>query len=97
LGEELINWAGLRGKRRNRAKWIRIDVWTSNEALHAYYENIGFVRCGECSDPLYPSGALFQKRISAITKPAQPQFTEHPHLVVGPADRTLVGALSSAV
>jgi ribosomal protein S18 acetylase RimI-like enzyme len=96
LGEELINWAGLRGKRRNRAKWIRIDVWTSNKALHAYYENIGFVRCGETPDPLYPSGALFQKPISAITKPAHPQFTEHPHLVVRAADPEPVGALSSA-
>lgn len=64
LGEELVNWAGLRGKRRNRAKWIRIDVWTSNEALHTYYKDIGFVACGECPDPRYPSGALFQKQLS---------------------------------
>jgi len=96
LGEELINWAGLRGRRKNRARWIRIDVWTSNDALHAYYENIGFVRCGKCLDPLYPSGALFQKPTSVISKPAWPQFTESPDLTVRAADRELVGALPSA-
>ena len=31
LGAELIDWAGLRGRRKHRAKWIRIDVWTSNK------------------------------------------------------------------
>ena len=92
LGTELINWAGLRGKHRNRAKWIRIDVWTSNEALHAYYENIGFERRGNCPDPSYPSGALFQKPIAAIPEPARPQFTEDPHLVVRAADRELACA-----
>lgn len=81
LGEELINWVGLRGKRRNRAKWIRIDVWTSNEALHAYCKNIGFVACGRCPDPSYPSGALFQKPTSVIRMPARPHFTEFPNLV----------------
>jgi GNAT superfamily N-acetyltransferase len=96
LGEELINWAGLRGKRRNRAKWVRIDVWTSNQALHAYYAKIGFERCGKCPDSSYPSGALFQKPTAAITKPARPQFTEHPHLVVRAADPELAGAFASA-
>ena len=96
LGEELINWAALRGKRRNRAKWIRIDVWTSNEALHSYYENIGFSRCGRCPDPGYPSGALFQKPTSATSKRGRPQFTEYPDLVVRAADRELVGAVRSA-
>jgi GNAT superfamily N-acetyltransferase len=97
LGEELINWAGLRGKRRNRAKWIRIDVWTSNEALHAYYENLGFVRCGECPDPLYPSGALFQKPTSALSVPVRPHFTEYPDRVVRTSTRELVDALPSAM
>jgi GNAT superfamily N-acetyltransferase len=95
LGTELINWAGLRGKRKTRARWIRIDVWESNQGLHAYYKGIGFAGCGRCPDPFYPSGALFQKPTYAISKPARPQFTEDPHLVVR-ADRQLVGALRSA-
>lgn len=36
LGAELIDWAGLRGQRLYDAKWIRIDVWSSNTALHDY-------------------------------------------------------------
>lgn len=78
LGADLIDWAGLRGQRLFGAKWIRIDVWTSNMALHAYYKKRGFKRCGSCADPGYPSGALFQKPVSAITGPRFPKFTEHP-------------------
>jgi GNAT superfamily N-acetyltransferase len=74
LGAELIDWAGLRGRRDYGAKWIRIDVWTSNEALHDFYLKRGFERCGTCADPAYPSGALFQKRVSAIENLSIPQF-----------------------
>ena len=41
------------------------------------------------------TAALFQKPTYAISKPARPQFTEDPRLVVR-ADRQLVGALRSA-
>jgi GNAT superfamily N-acetyltransferase len=78
LGADLIDWAGLRGQRLHGAKWIRIDVWTSNAALHDYYRETGFTRCGTCADPSYPSGALFQKPVSAITEAHFPQFNEHP-------------------
>jgi GNAT superfamily N-acetyltransferase len=76
LGAGLIDWAGLRGQRVYDAQWIRIDVWNSNTALHQYYQLRGFRRCGSCADPGYPSGALFQKPVGAIRKPAFPQFTE---------------------
>lgn len=76
LGSELIDWAGLRGRRKWRARWIRIDVWTSNQALHNYYMKRGFEPCGACPDPGYPSGALFQKRVSDIVVPVSPLFTE---------------------
>ena len=75
LGTELIDWAGLRGQREWGAKWIRIDVWTSNIALNEYYLRTGFERCGFCTDTAYPSGALFQKRISKIGHVGIPQFT----------------------
>jgi len=66
LGEQLIDWAGLRGHDLKRAEWIRIDVWASNEGLHNFYTKRGFVPCGRCTDPDYPSGALFQKPVAAI-------------------------------
>jgi GNAT superfamily N-acetyltransferase len=77
LGAELIDWTGLRGRREYRAKWIRIDVWTSNEALHGYYMKRGFKPCGTCPDPSYPSGKLFQKPVSKVAVPASPLFEEH--------------------
>jgi GNAT superfamily N-acetyltransferase len=76
LGAELIDWAGLRGQRLYGAKWIRIDVWGTNEKLHEYYVRRGFEPCGFCADPSYPSGALFQKPVAAIHKPNVVQFTE---------------------
>ena len=72
LGAELIDWAGLRGRRKNRARWIRIDVWTSNTALHEFYTKRGFQPCGTCVDLTYPSGALFQKSVFEIKKPWLP-------------------------
>jgi hypothetical protein len=76
LGEELIDWAGLRGQRLYGAKWIRIDVWSTNKGLHDYYVKRGFEPCGFCADSSYPSGALFQKPVSAIIKPSVPLFVE---------------------
>lgn len=81
LGAELIDWAGRRGRRLYGAKYIRIDVWTGNKGLHNYYLATGFEPCGECPDPEYPSGALFQKPVAAIPAPSHPMFTEFPGLV----------------
>jgi len=62
LGSELIDWAGLHGHCLYGAQWIRVDVWSSNLALHDYYLARGFLPCGRCADPYYPSGALFRSR-----------------------------------
>ena len=64
LGESLINWAEKRARAKYRAQWTRIDVWKTNTDLHRYYEKLGFESCGECPDPSYPSGALFQRSIN---------------------------------
>ena len=69
LGAQLIDWTGLCAHQEYAAKWIRIDVWTKNTALHEYYTKRGFEPCGRASDPLYPSGMLFQKPVSEIEKP----------------------------
>lgn len=76
LGAQLIDWSGLRGQHLYGAKWIRIDVWSTNSALHDYYRGIGFERCGECLDLDYPSGALFQKPVAGIEKPSVRLFSE---------------------
>jgi GNAT superfamily N-acetyltransferase len=78
LGAALIDWAGLHAARQYGAKWIRIDVWTSNTALHDYYWKRGFRSCGFCSDSRYPSGALFQKPVEEIEKNNAPKFKDPP-------------------
>jgi GNAT superfamily N-acetyltransferase len=66
LGAQLIDWAGLQARGEYGARWIRIDVWSTNIALHKYYLGTGFEACGSCDDPDYPSGRLFQKRTALI-------------------------------
>ncbi|MFE0246004.1 GNAT family N-acetyltransferase [[Kitasatospora] papulosa] len=42
LGGRLLDWAGDRAYRAG-AKWLRLDAWTTNEALQRYYLRHGFV------------------------------------------------------
>ena len=76
LGERLIDWAGQRGRVLIGAQWIRIDVWTSNTALHEYYMKRGFRPCGHHTDPAYPSGALFQKSVAGTGEVYIPLFPD---------------------
>ena len=76
LGAQLIDWAGLHGRDKWEAEWIRIDVWSTNKGLHEYYMNTGFEPCGMAPDPDYPSGMLFQKSVRKISEPVSPLFTE---------------------
>ena len=81
IGEALVDWAGARAVRDWRAKWIRIDVWTTNEALHNYYEKRGFQRYGTCQlneGEYYPSAALFQKPTAEIDQESASRFVEAP-------------------
>lgn len=41
LGGRLLDWAGDRAFRA-AAKWLRLDAWTTNEALQRYYLRQGF-------------------------------------------------------
>ncbi|MGW1036846.1 GNAT family N-acetyltransferase [Streptomyces antibioticus] len=41
LGGRLLDWAGDRAYRAG-AKWLRLDAWTTNTALQAYYLRQGF-------------------------------------------------------
>jgi GNAT superfamily N-acetyltransferase len=77
LGAALIDWAGLRGKQEWGAGSIRVDVWTTNLALHEYYKRQGFehLRTLQFEDPWeYPSAALFQKPIAGIDASSAGRF-----------------------
>ena len=71
LGGQLLDWAGLRASRDYSARWVRVDVWTTNTRLHAYYRDQGFTFCDYSPIRNYPSAALFQKRTGQITSPEE--------------------------
>lgn len=87
LGAALINWAGERGAEHG-AKLIRIDVWTTNEGLHAYYRGQGFSFVRNHGDPGYPSGALFQREIAGHTDAALVSLVTEPPGTGGGQPRT---------
>lgn len=66
LGAALLDWAADLAKEDHEAALIRVDVWTTNRDLHAYYEGQGFTRCAD-RDPRklvdYPSQALFEREV----------------------------------
>jgi len=61
LGARLLDWAADVAARAHEASWIRIDVWTTNRRLHAYYRRQGFRYRDLVDDPDYPSRALFER------------------------------------
>lgn len=66
LGAALLDWAADVAKTDHEAGLIRVDVWTTNRGLHAYYEGQHFTRV-EDADPReladYPSQALFEREV----------------------------------
>jgi predicted N-acetyltransferase YhbS len=77
IGGNLIHWAG--GTRDENAKWIRVDVWTTNLALHRYYAGQGFTHLRTCpfqDQWEYPSAALFQKLAAEADPVAAGNFKE---------------------
>jgi GNAT superfamily N-acetyltransferase len=74
LGSQLMDWAGMRARHEYGARFIRVDVWTTNTELHSYYQRQGFEYCGLSPEPGYPSAALFQKPVEGIRLPGDPLF-----------------------
>ncbi|MFH8684564.1 GNAT family N-acetyltransferase [Streptomyces lydicus] len=71
LGGRLLDWAGDRAYRAG-AKWLRLDAWTTNEALQRYYLQQGFehVRTvregGAVNGGARVSGWLAQRRTAPV-------------------------------
>ena len=65
LGGRLLDWAGDRAA-ADGAKWLRLDAWTTNKELQAYYQRQGFQHVRTVVRTDYPSGALFQRAAVAV-------------------------------
>jgi GNAT superfamily N-acetyltransferase len=76
LGAELLGWAGGTGRRDHGAAWIRVDAWTTNHGLHAYYMRQGFALCGFHVADGYPSAAMFQKPLNDVATSSDSLFIE---------------------
>jgi GNAT superfamily N-acetyltransferase len=65
LGAGLLDWAAEVAQREHGAAVLRIDVWTTNLNLHAYYQRRSFTqrKSREPREILdYPSQALFERK-----------------------------------
>ncbi|MFC0601855.1 GNAT family N-acetyltransferase [Streptomyces palmae] len=77
LGGRLIDWAGDRAHQAG-ARWLRLDAWTTNEALQQYYLRQGFAHVrtvtegGAVNGGPRVSGWLAQR----ATRPAEHGFTD---------------------
>jgi ribosomal protein S18 acetylase RimI-like enzyme len=68
VGAGLVQWARADAARAG-AEVVRIDVWSTNEPLHAYYEGLGFEYLRTVPEVWPPSGALFEIAAEAVAHP----------------------------
>ncbi|MFF8994034.1 GNAT family N-acetyltransferase [Streptomyces sp. NPDC014983] len=62
LGARILDWCGDQAARSGK-KWLRLDAWTSNARLHAYYERLGFTHIRTVHDPAaFDSGWVAQRQ-----------------------------------
>ncbi len=78
LGAELLDWAGSRAD-ADGARWLRVDVWTTNRKLQRYYLDRGFTHVRTVALAHNPSGALFQR---PARRAATPRLREAPSSAV---------------
>ena len=62
VGGLLLDWAAKITASRGR-RWLRLDAWRTNTALHKYYERQGFTPVRTVELNHRGSGALFQRRV----------------------------------
>ena len=71
IGAALLDWAAETAMRNHGATLIRVNVWTTNSRLHAYYKRQRFMRClGRDPAELigYPAQVLFERKLEEAGK-----------------------------
>jgi GNAT superfamily N-acetyltransferase len=61
-GSDLLR-AVIRLAERESKDWVRLNCWSTNTRLHAYYIAHGFEHVRTCDVPGRMSGALFQRKV----------------------------------
>lgn len=76
VGNRLLAHAAALTRDRGR-QWVRLDAWTTNSDLHAYYQRAGF-RLARIAGPdsASPSCALFERHVDSW--PAEMPAGAHP-------------------
>lgn len=65
LGELVLDWCSQQAARIG-ARWLRLDCWRTNTALHRYWLNRGFRELAIRDHPTRNSGALFERVAGTI-------------------------------
>ena len=60
VGALVLRWVTDKAT-RDGVKWLRLDAWRTNEALHDYYRRQGWAYLRTVDTPGRKSGALFQR------------------------------------
>ena len=76
VGKTLLEHAAKVALKAGRP-WIRLDAWTNNEDLHAYYESAGFRHVRTVKDHKSKSTALFEKRARVRLPSSKPEPVDH--------------------
>lgn len=69
LGDLLLDWASSRAEAAG-ARWLRLDCWRTNTALHQLWQSRGFELLDIRDHPIRKSGALFQRKAGTQLVPA---------------------------
>lgn len=72
LGEVLLDWCCARAELLG-ARWLRLDCWRTNAALHRYYLRRGFRHVATRQAPGRQSGALFERPVDTRTAANPPK------------------------
>ena len=62
MGSRLLDWAGDQAA-RHHCLWLRLDAWTTNPRLHAYYRKQGFRHVRTSAHPDVVSGWAAQRPV----------------------------------
>jgi GNAT superfamily N-acetyltransferase len=77
LGGVLLDWAGDQATRQG-ARWLRLDAWSTNSRLQAYYLEEGFTHVRTSDDPAVVSGWAAQRPACYQAHPEAPHPTWRP-------------------